>query len=147
MSRRRPDDYEDSVEYRALQQGLGRRMYRLRRATGLTQRQFAELAGISSTNYSIVEAGAGNVTLLILDRVAKALRVPIVALFDEAPGSPTADMEGLIVRLMADLDRVRTFFGTFGEDMAIINEKLKALGSGDEGTSPEAGKRRPKEDE
>jgi transcriptional regulator with XRE-family HTH domain len=127
MSRRRGEDFEDNEDYRALQQGLGRRIRRLRIARGLTQREFAETAGVSTTNYSVVEAGAGNVTLQVLDRVAKGLKVPIASLFDETPGAQTAEMDGLLARLMADLDRVRTFFEAHRDDIGRMDASHQAL--------------------
>jgi transcriptional regulator with XRE-family HTH domain len=127
MSRRRGEDYEDNENYRTLQRSLGDRIRGLRLARGLAQREFAERAGISATNYSVVEAGAGNVTLQVLDRVAKGLNVPIAALFDQTPGAQTAEMDGLIARLIADMDRVRVFFESHREEIVKLEDDRQAL--------------------
>jgi transcriptional regulator with XRE-family HTH domain len=127
MKRRRSELEEDTDEYRELQQGLGKRLRRLRLARSISQRQLAELADISTTNYAIVEAGAGNVTLLILDRVARVLGVSVARLFDETPGADAVGVDGLIVRLVADLDSVKKQLNQRRDEVARFNDELQAF--------------------
>lgn len=49
----------------------------LREARGLTQEQMARLAGLPRATWGHLETGAANPTLLVLDKVATALQVPI----------------------------------------------------------------------
>ena len=127
MARRRQEDYEDTDEYRSLQQALGKRIRRLRMARGISQRNFAELAGISYTNYAMIEAGAANVTVLLLDRIAKSMGVSITSLFEDTPAENTTGIEGLMVRLLAELDRVRIHFDVRRDEMGRITEELQAF--------------------
>jgi XRE family transcriptional regulator, regulator of sulfur utilization len=49
----------------------------LREARGLTQEQIARLAGLPRATWGHLETGGANPTLLVLDKVATALQVPI----------------------------------------------------------------------
>ena len=84
--RRRSD--EDNDESKALRKALGRRIAKLRMLRGVSQRQFADLADVSHASYGLLEAGHANVTLMLLDRVAKAMGVPLVSLFEDTPPKP-----------------------------------------------------------
>jgi XRE family transcriptional regulator, regulator of sulfur utilization len=56
---------------------LARNVRHLREARGLTQEQLARLAGLPRATWGLVESGASNPTLAVLDKVASALQVPI----------------------------------------------------------------------
>ena len=56
---------------------------RLRESLKWTQEQAAEASGIAVRHFQKIEAGDVNVTVATLVRVAKALRVPVKALFEE----------------------------------------------------------------
>jgi transcriptional regulator with XRE-family HTH domain len=58
----------------------------LREARGLTQEQMARLAGLPRATWGHLETGAANPTLLVLDKVATALHVPI----EELTSAPRA---------------------------------------------------------
>ena len=94
MAKRRVDDYEDSDEYLALKRAIGKRIRTLRTERGLSAQALSELAEISATNFGVIESGYANVTLLSLDRIAKALVVPLVALFEDTPALTTPGIEG-----------------------------------------------------
>jgi transcriptional regulator with XRE-family HTH domain len=87
--RRRSD--EDNDESKALRKALGRRIAKLRMLRGISQRQFADLADVSHASYGLLEAGHANVTLMLLDRVAKAMGVPLVSLFEDTPAQTTTE--------------------------------------------------------
>jgi transcriptional regulator with XRE-family HTH domain len=56
---------------------LARNVRQLREARGLTQQQMAKLAGIPRATWGHLETGSANPTLLVLDRAAAALQVPL----------------------------------------------------------------------
>jgi transcriptional regulator with XRE-family HTH domain len=64
--------------------GLGSRVRELRAARGLTQEQLADQCGLHRTFIGSVERGERNVSILNLRSIARALRVPLSALFEES---------------------------------------------------------------
>jgi transcriptional regulator with XRE-family HTH domain len=98
---------EDNDEAQALRKAVGRRTAKLRATRGVSQRQFADLADVSHASYALLEAGHANVTLTLLHRVAKAMGVPIVSLFEDTPAETTTGMESLLVRLLGELVKLR----------------------------------------
>lgn len=62
---------------------VGRRIHELRRASGRTQEQLAELLELHEKYVSRVERGLENLGLDSLVKYANALDVPVQALFDE----------------------------------------------------------------
>ena len=127
MAKRRVEDYEDSDEYNALKRAIGKRIRTLRIARGLSAKALSDLAEISSTNYGVIESGYGNVTLLSLDRIARALVVPIVSLLEDTPAVTTAGIEGVLVRLTADLDQVRKQLDARRDDVAHVSAELQGF--------------------
>jgi transcriptional regulator with XRE-family HTH domain len=59
---------------------LGRRIQRLREARGLSQEALAEKAGLSRGYLARVETGRHEPSLSMLDKLAKALGVPVAEL-------------------------------------------------------------------
>lgn len=55
----------------------------LRHAKGLSQEAFADEAGLHRTYISDLERGARNPTITVVDKIAKALSVPLGRLLDE----------------------------------------------------------------
>jgi transcriptional regulator with XRE-family HTH domain len=125
MAKRRVDDYEDSDEYVALKRAIGKRIRTLRIGRGLTVKNLADLAEISSTNFGVIESGYANVTLLSLDRIAKALGVPLVSLFEDTPAATTTGVEGMLVRITADLDRLRKQMDERRDEIAAVTSDLQ----------------------
>jgi transcriptional regulator with XRE-family HTH domain len=60
---------------------LGRRLRDLRLAKGYSQEGFADVAKLDRAGYGRVERGEVDLRLSSLERLAKALRVPIADLF------------------------------------------------------------------
>ncbi len=56
---------------------IGKRVKALRQQNGLTQAQLAALAGLKRPNIARLEAGAHVPSILLLERLAQALRVPL----------------------------------------------------------------------
>lgn len=57
-------------------------MRRLRTERGVSQEAFADAAGLHRTYVSGVERGVRNVSLVNIERIARALRVSIADLFN-----------------------------------------------------------------
>jgi len=68
----------------SLQQGLGRAIVRLRRAAGYSQEAFALKCGVHRTYMTGIERGRHNVSLEIVERIARALGVTAGRLLLEA---------------------------------------------------------------
>ncbi len=62
---------------------LGRKVRKIRQELGVSQESLAELADFDRTYISQVERGLTNISLLNLERLAKALRVRIVDLVSD----------------------------------------------------------------
>jgi transcriptional regulator with XRE-family HTH domain len=65
-----------------LQQKLGQRIARLRKARKFTQEQLAEALGYSVEFISLVERGINAPTVAGLEKFARVLRVEVKELFD-----------------------------------------------------------------
>lgn len=68
----------------SLRKALGRALVRLRRKEGLSQEAFALKAKIARTYYAGIERGKHNVSLDLLDRIARGLGVDVGELMTEA---------------------------------------------------------------
>ena len=62
---------------------VGLNLKRLREAQGYSQEGFADHCGLHRTYISGIERGVRNPTVVILDKIAKALGVPAGVLFEE----------------------------------------------------------------
>jgi transcriptional regulator with XRE-family HTH domain len=61
---------------------FGHRIRDLRRATGLSQEEFAEKCGFARTYMSRIETGGANPSLDAIQTLATALQTPIATLFE-----------------------------------------------------------------
>ena len=66
---------------------LGLNLKKLREEQGFSQESFADLCGLHRTYISGIERGVRNPTVVILDKIARALKVPAGSLLDEAKAS------------------------------------------------------------
>lgn len=64
----------------ALISRLSRRVREVRKQKGLPRRVVSEISGVSPRYLAQLEAGEGNISIVLLERVARALEVPIEAL-------------------------------------------------------------------
>ena len=64
-----------------LRQRVGRNLQKIRREKGLSQEELARLANIHQTYLSGVEGGKRNPSVLVLDRIAQALKVDVFRFF------------------------------------------------------------------
>ena len=60
---------------------FGKKVRELRLEKGLSQEAFAHLADIDRTYISSIERGERNVSIVVVERIAKALDVEITELF------------------------------------------------------------------
>jgi transcriptional regulator with XRE-family HTH domain len=125
MAKRRGDEFEDSDEFKDIQISLGQNIRKIRHARGLTQRQLADLAEISAANYGLVEAGVGNASLLILARIARALAVPVTGLFEGTVGATTSGVEGVFIRILSELDRVRHHMDVRRDELGKLSSEIQ----------------------
>lgn len=66
---------------------LGKRIRQLRQQTGLSQEKMAAQAGLDRTYYAGIERGERNPSVKQLAKIARALGVPLTALFSESDAS------------------------------------------------------------
>ncbi len=90
----------DAPDETLLLQALGARMRTMRARRGMTQRALSLRSGVSERYIAQFESGSGNVSVLVLHRVGKALGVPIAELLaDQAePPAELAALHGLLAR-------------------------------------------------
>jgi transcriptional regulator with XRE-family HTH domain len=65
-----------------VRQRLARNLRKLRQAKGVSQETFADEAGLHRTYISDLERGARNPSITIIEKLARALDVPLGALLD-----------------------------------------------------------------
>ncbi|MBB4200214.1 hypothetical protein CCR94_02295 [Rhodoblastus sphagnicola] len=73
---------------------LAQRVRTLRKAKGMSGRQFAEKVGISHTTVVMIEGGAINISLLIVFLVAEALEVEVNVLLNDLASETTTQADG-----------------------------------------------------
>lgn len=92
---------------------LGNRIRELRSNLGLSQEEFAELGQFHRTFVGSIERGETNVSFSTLSRIADALNVQIVDLFDGRNATPQAS---------ESVDRTR-----LRKEIAVLERSLAAL--------------------
>ena len=70
-----------------IQRKLGDRIRKLRSRKGWSQEEFAAVSGLHRTYVSGVERGVRNPTVVVLEKIAKALKVATSLLLEERGGS------------------------------------------------------------
>jgi XRE family transcriptional regulator, aerobic/anaerobic benzoate catabolism transcriptional regulator len=68
---------------------LGKRVRELRSRRGMTRKQMSREADVSERHLAQLESGEGNISVVLLQRIAGALRVPIANLFAPQTEEPT----------------------------------------------------------
>lgn len=66
---------------------VGLNLKRFREEQGLSQEAFADVCGLHRTYISGIERGVRNPTVVILDKIARALKVPAGQLLDDVRAS------------------------------------------------------------
>ena len=66
---------------------VGLNLKKLREEQGFSQESFADHCGLHRTYISGIERGVRNPTVVILDKIAKGLKVPAGVLLEEVKGT------------------------------------------------------------
>ena len=103
MAKGIPVEFNDE-ETQAVLAAFGVRIRKLRGASGLTQRQFAEATEISQSHIVTIEAGGPNVSIGLAAKMAKVLGVPLAALFEESIKKDA--VEPILAKVAVELGRV-----------------------------------------
>lgn len=84
---------------------LGKRVREFRNRRGMTRKQVSQEADVSERHLAQLEAGEGNISVVLLQRIARTLRVPLANLFTPQTEEPAE--KRLIQRFLERLPRHR----------------------------------------
>ena len=84
---------------------LGKRVREFRNRRGMTRKQVSQEADVSERHLAQLEAGEGNISVVLLQRIARALHVPLANLFTPQTEEPAE--KRLIQRFLERLPRHR----------------------------------------
>jgi XRE family aerobic/anaerobic benzoate catabolism transcriptional regulator len=111
---------------------LGKRVRELRNRRGLTRRMMARQADVSERHLAQLEAGEGNVSIVLLRRIAAALHVSLTELF--AAEAETRHEKILIQRFLERLpahrveDAMSRLLREFGDEEAVRRRRIALIG-------------------
>jgi XRE family transcriptional regulator, aerobic/anaerobic benzoate catabolism transcriptional regulator len=111
---------------------LGKRVRALRNRRGLTRKMMAREADVSERHLAQLEAGEGNVSIVLLRRIAAALHVSLAELF--AAEVETRHEKILIQRFLERLPAHRVeeamfrLLREFGEEEAVRRKRIALIG-------------------
>jgi XRE family aerobic/anaerobic benzoate catabolism transcriptional regulator len=111
---------------------LGRRVRELRNRRGLTRKMMAREAEVSERHLAQLEAGEGNISIVLLRRIAAALHVSLAELF--AAEAETRHEKVLIQRFLERLpahrveDAMARLLREFGEEEAERRKRVALIG-------------------
>ncbi|PJK28728.1 transcriptional regulator [Minwuia thermotolerans] len=104
MTMREPPARDQMDPTAAFLQGVGTRVRDARARHGMTRRDLAKHSGVSERHLAQLEAGKGNISIVLLRQVAGALATPLSELLDDGPDrSPDHRLlAGMLDQLGAD---------------------------------------------
>ncbi len=111
---------------------LGKRVRELRSRRGMTRKMVAREADVSERHLAQLEAGEGNVSIVLLRRIAAALNVSLVELF--TPESEETSQKQLIQRFLERLpdhrlkDVVSRLIRDFGPEEKLRRARVALIG-------------------
>src|SRR5271169_4848901 len=111
---------------------LGKRVRELRNRRGLTRKMMAREAEVSERHLAQLEAGEGNVSIVLLRRIAAALNVSLVELFSPETDEPVE--KRLIQRFLERLpahrleDVVFRLMRDFGHEEKVRRMRIALIG-------------------
>lgn len=111
---------------------LGKRVRELRDRCGMTRKLVAREAGVSERHLAHLEAGDGNVSIVLLANIARALNVPLAELV--APEEDDTVEKRLIRRFLERLPQHRLeevvfrLMRDFGNDEAVRRKRVALIG-------------------
>lgn len=65
-----------------IKQAVGKRIRELRNKLGVSQEEFADMVGLDRTYITSVECGKRNISIVNVEKIAKALKVSLSEFFD-----------------------------------------------------------------
>jgi XRE family aerobic/anaerobic benzoate catabolism transcriptional regulator len=111
---------------------LGKRVRELRNRRGLTRKMMAREADVSERHLAQLEAGEGNVSIVLLRRIVAALHVSLTELF--AAEAETRHEKILIQRFLERLpahrveDAMSRLLREFGDEEAVRRKRIALIG-------------------
>ncbi|HKD50079.1 MAG TPA: helix-turn-helix transcriptional regulator [Candidatus Acidoferrum sp.] len=111
---------------------LGKRVRELRARRGMTRKQVSQKADVSERHLAQLESGEGNISVVLLQRIATALRVPMANLF--APQAEQAAEKKMIQTLLERLpehrlhDAVSRLMRDFGNEEKMRRRRVALIG-------------------
>lgn len=84
---------------------LGARIREIRKARGLTQEQLAEMIDVEQKHVSRIESGKNYPTIDRLEKVAAALKVPLMGFFDFMHLQDDDESAVNLEKMLLELDR------------------------------------------
>lgn len=122
----------DDLEGQTFLSALGKRVREVRDRRGETRKLVARNAGVSERHLAHLEAGEGNISIVLLRRIAHALETNIQdLLLDEAEDTPE---KRLVRRFLSRLPAQRVeevvfrLMRDFGSDEAVRRERVALIG-------------------
>ncbi len=122
----------DDLEGQTFLSALGKRVREVRDRRGETRKLVARNAGVSERHLAHLEAGEGNISIVLLRRIAHALETNIQdLLIDEAEDTPE---KRLVRRFLSRLPAQRVeevvfrLMRDFGSDEAVRRERVALIG-------------------
>lgn len=89
---------------------LGARIREIRKARGLTQEQLAEMIDVEQKHVSRIESGKNYPTIDRLEKMAAALKVPLMGFFDfmhlQDDDESAVDLEKMLLELDRDSRKI-----------------------------------------
>lgn len=89
---------------------LGARIREIRKARGLTQEQLAEMIDVEQKHVSRIESGKNYPSIDLLEKMAAALKVPLMGFFDfmhlQDDDESAVDLEKMLLELDRDSRKI-----------------------------------------
>jgi XRE family aerobic/anaerobic benzoate catabolism transcriptional regulator len=95
---------------------LARRIRSLRKARSLTRKNLSELADVSERHLAQLESGEGNISIILLNRIATALNTSLAELFTQEQQSSSSGVSPRIKRI--------ALIGLRGAGKSTLGQKL-----------------------
>jgi len=95
--RRRSQEVSQSDSTEVLET-IGNRVHTIRARKGLSRKVLSQLSGVSERHLAQLESGTGNISILLLHRIAEAIGVPLQELLAES--KPPAIDDAMLVSLV-----------------------------------------------
>src|ERR1700722_18708937 len=95
---------------------LAQRIRALRKTRSLTRKNLSQLADVSERHLAQLESGEGNISILLLNRIATALNTSLAELFANDQQSSSSEISPRIKRV--------AFIGLRGAGKSTLGQKL-----------------------